>query len=87
MKHKLGKVVEHEKNESPSEEAGESKELHDYEIANHIETLHKAEKLKGDEKMMKMLQPHIEKHKAAANKITSIAQLKAVAKQKISEPE
>lgn len=62
-----------------------SKGLEKYEIENHIRTLHDAEKIKGDEALMKELRPHIEKHKASAGKITSIEQLKAVAKKKIAE--
>jgi len=64
-----------------------NEELPDHKIKDHVDTLHKAAMIQGDSKLMGQLKPHIEKHKAAAGKITSIEQLKAVAKKKISEPD
>lgn len=68
-------------------EADGGEELHQHEIDRHVNTLHEAEKIKGDSGLMKKLAPHIEKHKSSAGKITSLSQLKAVAKKKMQEPD
>jgi len=80
--------------ESPDHENSHEAKLEKHEIDRHIGSLMEAEKIKGDAKLMKALQPHIEKHKEAAAKVgaehpapvKSIAQLKEKAKQKMSEP-
>ena len=56
-------------------------------LDRHMSTLVDAEKIKGDPMMMKHLGPHMEKHQKAMSKITSLDQLKQVAKKKIAEPE
>ena len=77
---------------APEVDSAHDKEMDKYEIDNHVRTLMDAEKIKGDEKLMKALHPHIEKYKEAASKlgdgpIKSIEQLKEKAKQKLSEPD
>lgn len=72
---------------SPAEEASESPEYEKHELDRHMNTMIDAEKIKGDAKLMKHLAPHMEKHKAAVHKITSLTDLRAVAKKKIAEPD
>ena len=73
--------------EGKDKEDAADKKLDAWEIQNHVDTLHRAEKIKGDEKLMKQLHPHIKAHQEAAHKIKSIKQLKEVARKKLSEQE
>ena len=70
-----------------TESMGEDKAPEKHELDRHMSTLVDAEKIKADPNMMKHLRPHMEKHQQAMHKITSLDQLKAVAKKKQSEPE
>ena len=80
---KKGGLEETMENESMDEGAAPEK----HELDRNMSTLVDAEKIKADPKMMKHLRPHMEKHQAAMHKITSLDQLKMVAKKKQSEPD
>lgn len=66
--------------ESPAEEAKEP--LQDHELDMHHDTLMKAEAIKGNPHIMKQLKPHMEKKMGHMKKITSMDELKKVAKEK-----
>lgn len=56
----------------------------DHHVDSALETLMRAEDIKGDHKMMKLVKHKIGKKKKS---IESIAELREVAKQKMNEPE
>jgi hypothetical protein len=76
---------------SPTHESAETGDMEhaeppsEHELDMHYETLMKAEAVKGNGNIMKHLGPHMEKKKGHIKKITSIAELKRVAKQKAME--
>lgn len=75
---------------SPAEEASESAaeesaEPKDYEIESAANHLMEAEKVKANPKLMKHVAMHLAGKKEAIKKITSLKELKAIAKEKIAK--
>jgi hypothetical protein len=77
---------------SPEEEMSEPKSeemkepLSEHELDMHHDTLMKAEAIKGNPHIMKQLKPHMVKKMGHMKKITSLEDLKMVAKKKMMEP-
>lgn len=62
-----------------------NRELKDYELDNHMNDILRAETVKSNPNIMKQLTPHMEKKMGQMKKITSMDELKRVAKQKSME--
>lgn len=62
-------------------------EYEEYELKCAVDTLLEAEKIKKDPKMMAAIKPLLDEKAGAIKSISSIADLKKVAKEKINEPE
>lgn len=61
------------------------RELKDYELDNHMNDILRAESVKANPHIMKQLAPHMEKKVGQIKKITSLDELKSVAKAKSLE--
>jgi hypothetical protein len=70
---------------SKEEKDGKDKKYDEYEINHACDTLVEAEMIKKNGKLMKLVQPKLDEKMGALKKITSIDELKDVAKQKSME--
>jgi len=67
------------------ESKDKSKKIDDYEVKHACETLIEAEMIKKNAPLMKLVKPKLAAKMGALKKITSIDELKAVAKEKMEE--
>lgn len=73
--------------EIESESEDKEKGYGEYDLKCAVDTIIKAEEIKADKKLMDAIKPMLDKKVSAIKNISSLAELKKVAKEKINEPE